>query len=101
MARNIPRNGEITIAMIGITHPAGMIAAVPALVMAAPANPPNSACDDDDGNPKYHVIRFHAIAPQSAANSTLGVTTAGSISPLEMVLATAVPTTNAAAKLND
>ncbi|GGT55451.1 hypothetical protein GCM10014713_56580 [Streptomyces purpureus] len=34
---------------------------------AAPTMPPNSACDDEDGRPKYHVTRFHTIAPTSAA----------------------------------
>ena len=28
-----------------------------------------SACDDDDGRPKYQVARFHAIAPTSAAKT--------------------------------
>src|SRR5690606_7944364 len=99
--RNIPSIGEITMPRIGKTQPDGMIAAVPALAIAAPANPPSSACDDDDGNPKYQVIRFQLIAPSSAAHSSVGVTTVGSMSPLEIVLATAVPTMNAARKLND
>src|SRR5947209_12956180 len=37
---------------------------------AAPTSPPMSACDDDDGSPKYHVMRFHAMAPTTAANTT-------------------------------
>lgn len=34
---------------------------------AAPTMPPNSACDDEDGSPKYQVTRFQMIAPTSAA----------------------------------
>src|SRR3569623_63808 len=30
--------------------------------MPAPASPPISACDDDDGRPHHHVSRFHTIA---------------------------------------
>src|SRR4051794_2360911 len=37
---------------------------------AAPTRPPMSACEDDDGKPKYHVMRFHTIAPTTAANTT-------------------------------
>ena len=33
---------------------------------AAPTSPPISACEDDEGSPKYQVIRFQAIAPISA-----------------------------------
>ena len=36
----------------------------------APTRPPISACDDDDGSPKYQVSRFQPIAPISAANTT-------------------------------
>ena len=41
-----------------------------AAARAAPTSPPISACDDDDGSPKYQVIRFQAIAPISAAKTT-------------------------------
>ena len=37
---------------------------------AAPTRPPISACEDDDGMPKYQVMRFQLIAPISAANTT-------------------------------
>lgn len=29
--------------------------------------PPNSACEDDEGRPKYQVTRFQMIAPTRAA----------------------------------
>src|SRR6185437_6945970 len=37
---------------------------------AAPTRPPISACEDDEGSPKYQVSRFQAIAPSSAENTT-------------------------------
>ncbi len=33
---------------------------------AAPHRPPIRACDDDDGNPRHQVSRFHRVAPRSA-----------------------------------
>ena len=37
---------------------------------AAPTRPPISACEDDDGRPKYQVVRFQVIAPTRPANTT-------------------------------
>src|SRR4051812_44466655 len=37
---------------------------------AAPISPPISACEDDEGSPKYQVTRFQAIAPSSAEKTT-------------------------------
>src|SRR4051812_35651499 len=60
---------------------------------AAPTRPPNSACEEDEGRPKYQVIRFQKIAPTSAAKrmaipvEPLGV----SIRPSLTVLATPEP----------
>ena len=34
---------------------------------AAPTRPPISAWEDDDGRPKYQVMRFQAMAPSSPA----------------------------------
>jgi hypothetical protein len=43
----------------------------PAEASAAPTRPPTSACDDEDGRPSRHVMRFHTMAPISAeATST-------------------------------
>src|SRR4051794_21933329 len=61
---------------------------------ADPTRPPISACEDDDGSPKYQVIRFQTMAPMSAANTTcrppepLG----GSMIPAPTVAATLVET---------
>src|SRR5262249_37003738 len=60
-----------------------------------------SACDELEGIPKNHVMRFQAIAPSKPPRMTLGVTTLCSINPLPMVCATASDPVNAAAKLNE
>ncbi len=39
--------------------------------IAAPHRPPISACDDDDGRPKYQVMRFQIVAPTTAAKTTV------------------------------
>ena len=41
----------------------------PDCASAAPTRPPISACDDDDGRPSHHVIRFQMIAPITAAST--------------------------------
>ena len=42
------------------------LAALPPLAATTdPTSPPISACEELDGSPTYHVIRFHAIAPIS------------------------------------
>jgi len=56
---------------------------------AAPTSPPMRACDDEDGRPKYHVMRFHAIAPTTAANTTTSpCVVSGASMMLPTVLAT-------------
>lgn len=37
----------------------------PAALIAAPANPPMSVCDEDDGMPSHQVIKFQEIAASS------------------------------------
>src|SRR5947207_8352998 len=71
----------------------------PALATAAPAYPPISACEELVGNPKYHVIRSHTIAPTRPPKITAEVTAEMSIIPLPTVFALAVPDVNAATKL--
>src|SRR3954453_23068191 len=64
---------------------------------AAPARttPPRRACEDDDGRPKYQVIRFQAIAPTSAANTTCSPPghEGGSMMPMATVARTPVEMT--------
>ena len=40
----------------------------PVAIMAAPANPPISVCEDEDGIPFHHVIRFQVMAAMTPAN---------------------------------
>ena len=49
-----------------------------------------SACDELDGMPNHQVIRSQTMAPASAAKTTGVSITAGSTTPLPMVLATCV-----------
>src|SRR3569833_664958 len=66
-----------------------------AAASAAPTSPPMRACEDDDGRPKYQVIRFQAIAPTNAANTTCSPPgpEGGSMLPLPTVAATPVEMT--------
>src|SRR5262245_65867140 len=61
------RPGMITLP----SSPSPLITLAPSAANAAPTRPPISACDDDDGRPKYHVARFQAIAPISPAKTTV------------------------------
>src|SRR3954468_4116140 len=63
-----------------------------AAASAAPTRPPIRAWEDDEGSPKYQVIRFHAIAPISAAKTTCSPPgpDGGSMMPLPTVAATLV-----------
>src|SRR5262245_24516604 len=57
---------------------------------AAPISPPMSACDEDDGRPKYQVIKFQVIAPSRPANTTPRPATSdgGATMPVPTVAAT-------------
>ena len=84
-----------------IQAPPHTIAWIPTRATAAPAYPPIKAWDDEEGIPKYQVIRFQVIAPSSPPRTTSVLTTRTSIRPEPIVLATAVPKVNAAAKLKN
>src|SRR2546429_3964772 len=71
----------------------------PAAATAAPALPPISACDDEVGRPRYHVIRSHAMAPIRPQNTTDRLSTSGFTTSLAIVAATFVPNTRNAMKL--
>src|SRR5437588_9732465 len=68
--------------------PVPLIAAVPSAAQAAPTRPPISACDELEGSPSHHVVRFHAIAPSSAANTTVVLVAEAETIPLAIVVAT-------------
>src|SRR5207247_2141676 len=65
-----------------------------------PAVPAHEAWEDEVGRPPHQVIRSQQMAPSRPARITLASTTERSTSPFPMVLATAVPNTNTAMKLN-
>src|SRR3954454_18861393 len=68
--------------------PAPRTASGPAATKAEPTIPPISACEDDEGSPKYQVARFQAIAPISPANTIDGVITSAWTMPVAIVAAT-------------
>src|SRR3954452_13756371 len=78
------RAGTITFSTI----PAPSTASGPAATNADPTTPPMSACEDDEGSPKYQVARFQAIAPISPAKTIEGVMTFASTMPVAIVAAT-------------
>src|ERR1700755_297674 len=43
---------------------------VPEAARVAPTRPPIRACDEEEGRPKYQVIRFQTIAPATPAKTT-------------------------------
>src|ERR1035437_11071362 len=97
----MPSMGETTIAVsVWIHFEPQSSPPNPAFPTAAPAKPPISACDELDGMPQYHVMRFQVIAPSSPARITLGVTISCTTNPLLTALATAVLPRKTAAQLN-
>src|SRR5688572_11183345 len=65
---------------------------------AAPAKPPISACDEDDGRPHHQVSRFQTMAPIKVAAITLWLTDS-SATPFAMADDTWVGKTRNATKL--
>src|SRR4051812_34803087 len=63
---------------------------LPTAASVAPSTPPISACEDDDGIPNHHVVRFQAIAPTKPAKITVVVTTPESTMPFATVAATVI-----------
>ena len=71
------------------SSPSPNTASGPSAANAAPTTPPISACELDEGRPKYHVSRFQAIAPMRPAKTISSVTRSGSTIPEAIVAATA------------
>lgn len=84
---NNPRNGENTMASMMIVNPFNCKADMPLIANAAPTKPPIREWDELDGNPKYHVIIFHAVALTNATKISNGDMILGSISPVPIVFA--------------
>src|SRR3954452_9554431 len=69
------RIGAITAGMITLpTRASPCMGDGPWAGNAEATSPPINACDEDDGRPRYHVARFHAIAPIRPAKTTVLVT---------------------------
>jgi hypothetical protein len=84
----IPSRGDITMNARILITPLVIIEPGPELTNAAPTNPPTRVCEELEGNPHHHVIRFHIIAATSAAPITVRFNTSGSTTPFPMVVAT-------------
>ena len=69
----------------------------PTAASMAPITPPIRACDELDGRPYIHVIRFQAMAPSSPAKAIVSVTCPASMIPVAIVAAT-LSDTNAPTK---
>src|SRR2546425_5418367 len=65
-----PRGGEMTRLATCLISADHLTPPSPAAAIPAPQRPPIKAWVELLGNPRYHVIRFHAIAPSSAAITT-------------------------------
>ena len=84
----IPSNGAITINTTIFKTPAMITELHPELATAAPTNPPTRVCEELEGSPNHHVIRFHVIAAISAEAITVRFITSGLITPFPIVWAT-------------
>src|SRR5690242_13169249 len=78
--------------MIFCTTVPKLTAPLPAAIQVAPIRPPNNACDEELGRPRYQVSRFHKMAPTRPPKMIGTVILVSSTRPLEMVLATSVET---------
>ena len=71
-----PKTGDSTIGIRTLSTIVAQCTIAPAAI-AAPTRPPIRACDDEEGRPKYQVIRFQAIAPSRPARTTTSPAFAG------------------------
>ncbi len=90
-----PTIGEITIGMTTLSRMTSQCTVMPE-ASPTPVSAPISACDDDDGMPNHHVMRFHTIAPMTAESTMTRPRwvlsdSVMSMMPLPMVWATSVP----------
>ena len=93
-----PSGGEINKANRILNNPSKFITSGPTDKIAAPSKPPTSAWDEEEGMPRYQVIKFQEIADNTAAVMTTSVTAVGSIRSLPIVSATATPNKKGAIK---
>ena len=65
-----PSKGAMKMKAMVLASPLPTIAQMPLFATAAPTRPPINACEELEGMPYHHVIRFQTIAPVSAPNTT-------------------------------
>src|SRR4051794_36045677 len=70
--------------------PSPSTAEKPTPATTAPIMPPMRACEEEEGTPNHHVVRFHVIAPIKPAKTIVVVTTCASTIPLATVAATEI-----------
>src|SRR5579862_4660645 len=81
--------GESTAGLITLlTSACHLTPELPTAASSAPTTPPISACDELEGSPKYHVMRFHTMAPASPAKAIVSVTLPAETIPPATVAAT-------------
>ena len=69
-AMNPPTNGARNIKRTTLMISPPAITLKPAWATAAPAKPPMSVCDDEEGMPNHQVKRFQKVAARRPANIT-------------------------------
>jgi hypothetical protein len=85
----IPKSGAASEGMATFsTRPSHCTTSNPLAAIAEPVMPPISAWLELEGRPRYHVIRFHVIAPTSPPSTTSSVMTPGTTMPFATVAAT-------------
>ena len=94
-----PKTGESTIGMMTLVQMTSHFTTTPA-ARAAPASPPMSACEDDEGNPNHHVMRFQPVAPTRAAATSHSPSTPVGVSMIpEPIVAATLPPKKAPTRL--
>jgi len=80
--------GAITINMTIFKTPVKITELNPFPAIAAPINPPTRVCDELDGRPSHHVIRFQTMAAVTAEEIRIRLMISGSMTPFPIVVAT-------------
>jgi hypothetical protein len=85
---SIPSTGAIIINKTIFKTPGIITDPNPFPATADPTKPPTSVCDELDGRPSHHVIRFQIIAADTAEVIRVRLMTLVSITPFPIVVAT-------------
>src|SRR6478735_4770565 len=98
--RSRPSTGEMTMKMAVLPRKCRSSEPKPALATAAPAKPPNKACDEDDGSASHQVRTSQIKAPIRPLATTVSETTL-LLTPCAMLLATVDSNNKNAMKLKN